>query len=379
MSLKHMSLKGWLSFGLLILGSSAAWADDKSSDCENPYEHFVFSWPIDHSCGKHTRGGTTVGTPVVESELPHPGWLSLQESGLSDFDKDRRAILAMAGGYKVTFDFLEVVGFSDDFARDKPYHSWGTEYVYVVEDTPNFISLQHVMVMKFLQENGEESEPFVMKHWRQDWTYQAKEMLVYDQSNDWHKVKIPKSQRKGAWVQSVYQVDDSPRYASYGNWQHNPSFSSWISQTTARPLPRRESSVRTDYDVLEGFNRHTISRFGWTQEEENWKKVNSGENGEATYLSKEIGIARYRAITDYDFSLGDQYMSSAGRFWADVRAVWHELISNNKSVSLNARVDGLPLFVPLFGYAEKLVGSDSYDSASGKAFARDTIESYLAQ
>jgi hypothetical protein len=66
-------------------------------------------------------------------------------------------------------------------------------------------------------------------------------------------------------------VDDSPRYAARGRWQHAAGVSTWISDETWRPLPRREFSVRKDYDVLVGTNRHTITPTGWVQEENNVK------------------------------------------------------------------------------------------------------------
>jgi hypothetical protein len=151
-----------------------------------------------------------------------------------------------------------------------------------------------------------------------------------------------------------------------------------VSQTTNRPLPRRESSVRDDYDLLEGFNRHTISQYGWTQEEENWKKVSGETQEKARYLSKEIGVARYRAITDYDFSLGDQYLNTAGEFWKDVRDIWREIIREKKSFTLHSRVNGAPMFVPLFGYAENIVSGEQYNPEAGKIFVKQTIDSYIA-
>ncbi len=350
--------------------------DDK--DCETQ-SRFVFSWPIDESCNSEPRGGTSRGAPVTLDEKIHDGWQQLQEPGLSKKERDRRAILAMAGPYKVDFDFLEVVGYSEDFTRDNPYQSWGTEYVYVVEDKANFISLQHIMVMKFVDDEGNISEPLVMKHWRQDWRYQAKEMLVFSHDNLWQMEKVPSAERQGTWVQSVYQVDDSPRYSSYGTWQHNASFSTWISQTTRRPLPRREHSIRDDYDVLEGFNRHTITRTGWVQEEENWKLV-LDENGkpDATnpYLSKELGVARYQRIVGHDFGPGDDYMATAGLFWADVRAVWQDIFEQNQGFNLIRPEGQPPLFVPLFTYAAEVDDADQYDSAKGKQFARETIKAY---
>jgi len=195
----------------------------------------------------------------------------MREPGLSTLERDRRAILAMAGPYRVSFDFLEVVRFDPALKPDAPYQSWGTEYVFVSEDRGDFIALQHVLVMHVQMEDGSTSKPMVVRHWRQEWRYQSDALLAYEGANTWARRPVPAQQREGAWVQSVYQVDDSPRYAARGRWQHNDSYSTWISDETWRPLPRREWSVRKDYQVLVGTNRHTITPDGWVQEENNLK------------------------------------------------------------------------------------------------------------
>ena len=367
-----------LSAASIASANSYQKQDQQAEDCA-AQSRFVFSWPIDDSCNSEPRGGTSRGAPTTLDPNVHEGWQKLQEPGLSQKEKDRRAILAMSGPYKVDFDFLEVVGYSSDFERDNPYQSWGTEYVYVIEDQPDFISLQHIFVMKFVDKDGNVSEPLVMKHWRQDWRYQAKQMLTYDHGKRWKIENIERSERRGAWSQTVYQVDDSPRYASYGTWSHNPSFSTWISQTTRRPLPRREHSVRDDYDILEGYNRHTITRTGWVQEEENWKLVLDKDGEPDTknpYLSKELGVARYQRIINHDFTPGDEYMARAGKFWADVREVWQELINERQGMVLATPKDQPPLFVPLFGYASEVANSETYDAQAGRAFAEKTIKAY---
>lgn len=234
---------------------------------------FTFSWSFTEACNMTPRGGTTRGAKIILDSEVHPGWLSLKNPKLKRFEKDRAAIMAMAGPYRTSFDFLEVVGYQPNFVPDNPYQSWGTEYVYLIEDSPKFIRLQHIMVMQFIMENGELSDPMVMKHWRQDWEYEPKELLEYVGNNTWKKRKLKRNERKGRWAQSVYQVDDSPRYSATGIWEHTHNFSSWKSDSTWRPLPRRERSVRQDYQVLEGFNRHTIVPNGWVQEEENLKLI----------------------------------------------------------------------------------------------------------
>ena len=343
--------------------------------CDENTSHYIFSWPISEGCDDLPRGGTSKGANVEISQAVHKGWLRIQDPLLSKFERDRAAILAMAGGYKVDFNFIETVGFSAEFKRDRPYHSWGTEYIYVVEDKPEFISLQHLMVMYFKQDDGSISEPMVMKHWRQDWTYQDRSLLEYEHSNTWVKRKVDEQRAKGAWSQAVFQVDDSPRYESLGRWVHNPSFSTWLSATTRRPLPRREYSVREDYDVLEGFNRHTITRKGWVQEEENWKLSlddNGQPNADNPYLSKEQGVARYQLSSNIDFTPGDLYMAKTAAFWRAVRAQWSTVISMNQELSLKARVDGQPLFMPLFSAAETELDADEISE-----FVKATISKYV--
>ena len=84
--------------------------------------------------------------------------------------------------------------------------------------------------------------------------------LDYDQ---FETRAVPRAERRGAWSQTVYQVDDSPRYGSLGRWVHSDEASIWEGGDAWRPLPRREHSVRSDYQVLAGRNRHTILPTGW--------------------------------------------------------------------------------------------------------------------
>mgnify|MGYP006197439051 CR=1 FL=1 len=74
--------------------------------------------------------------------------------------------------------------------------------------------------------------------------------------------------------------------------------STWISDETWRPLPRREFSVRKDYEVLVGTNRHTITPDGWLQEENNLKRVLPERRDLARRLpgrlSRHVGELRHR-------------------------------------------------------------------------------------
>ncbi|MGA0805937.1 MAG: DUF6607 family protein [Pseudohongiellaceae bacterium] len=363
---------------LLVLAASPTQAAEAAPDCPQSLR-YTFSWSLEGSCGFGPRGGSSKGAPLTLDAAPHPGWLALQEPGLSPKEKDRRAILAMAGPYRTSFEFIETVGYTRDFERARPYQSWGTEYVYVVEDSENFISLQHIMVMFAQADDGSLMGPFVQKHWRQDWHYEKTQLLVHVGPDTWQVRSLQPAEVSGAWSQSVYQVDDSPRYEASGRWEHHANFSTWRSDTTWRPLPRRESSVRDDYQVLEGTNRHTIIHNGWVHEEENYKlRLDAGGQpvADAPYLAKELGVNRYERIKDFDFSAGDAYWERTAPFWSEVRAVWREYFSAAPQLHIVEEANGVPLFAALFEQAEALT-EERFNDAQARAIVRDILDDYI--
>jgi hypothetical protein len=381
-----MKTRQFIGAGLMLLTNlllspthNLAAAEAESSACAGRLR-YTFSWSLADGCQPGPRGGTTRGAALTLDPEPHPGWLSLQEPGLTDYEKDRRAILAMAGPYRTSFEFIETVGYTPGFEPTRPYQSWGTEYIYVIEDRPDFISLQHLMVMFVAGEDGELLGPFVQKHWRQDWQYQKQDQLEFVGLDNWQHQSYPADTVAGAWSQSVFQVDDSPRYEAFGKWHHYANFSTWLSETTWRPLPRRESSVRDDYQVLEGTNRHTIIPTGWVQEEENYKVALDAVGSRAEnqpYLSKELGVNRYERITGFDWSAGDEYWAQTAAYWADVRTVWRENFLADDQLHINEVVEGVPLFAALFEQAEVLTATGSYDSAAAIPVLRDILDRYI--
>ena len=265
------------------------------------------------------RGGTTKGAPITLATGPSEAWRAIQAPGIDKFERDRRAILAMAGAYRTTFDFIETVGFKPGFHPSRPYQSWGTEYIYVIEDSGGLIRLQHLIVMFVADEAGKVQGPFVQKHWRQDWRYEAGDLHVYAGRNQWRRDRRDEASVRGRWTQAVFQVDDSPRYEAVGEWVHEGSYSAWTSETTWRPLPRREETVRSDYQVLMGTNRHTITPTGWVQEEDNLKVVLDADgkpSADVPYLSREVGVNRYGAHRGLRFLRRRPLLATLRRFLA---------------------------------------------------------------
>ena len=167
---------------------------------------YVFGWGTLPRPLAHPSGGNTLGAKYTASA---PSALDIS-SIESDFEKDRAAILSLAGSYKVDFHFMETMGLTEEFIQRGRYNSWGTELVEVLEDRGDFISLQHTLVMFFYGE-GMPTEPMVMKHWRQDWSYEDDVVFSFKGNLTWEREELSPSNVSGSWTQAVFQVDDSPR------------------------------------------------------------------------------------------------------------------------------------------------------------------------
>src|SRR5258706_13578498 len=98
----------WFTAVPMLLATMVALAQTPAEPVVAP-PRYTFSWPLD-GANPRPRGGTTRGAPVTLELAPSAAWRALQEGGLTAQERDRRAILAMAGTYRVDFDFLEITG-----------------------------------------------------------------------------------------------------------------------------------------------------------------------------------------------------------------------------------------------------------------------------
>lgn len=288
-------------------------------------------------------------------------------------EADRQAILKMAGEYEIKFQFQETVAVQPGYELRDPYYSQATEFVEVIEDRGDFISLQHVLVLQ----GEDDAEPRVVKHWRQDWQYEDRDLLVFRGLKTWEHVSLSAEEVAGTWSQAVYQVDDSPRYESFGKWVHTGDRSAWESEETWRPLPRREFSKRSDYQVLIARNRHTITPQGWVHEQDNRKLVLDAEGKPQTVLAHESGLNVYDKTDDVDFTAGRVYWEETSAYWQDVRDIWAQTFAQNQTIKLKKEVDGQKLYAALFGHAND-VRAEGYTEASRLA-ALETVNAFLIE
>jgi hypothetical protein len=245
-----------------------------------------------------------------------------------NFEKDRKAILAMAGEFKVGFHFHETFSLTSGYkVEEKPYDEEALETVKVVEDSGRRIILQHLLL----------AGPAVVKHWASIWTYEDTDILQFEGSRTWTHVKITPEQAKGTWTERVTSVDDSPRYEGYGKWEHHQESSEWTSPSN-RPLPRREYTTRKDYDLLVVTNRLTVTPEGWFHEQDNTKWVK--RDGQEYPICRENGLNTYLHVTGKDFSKANDYWTKTEAMWKDVRQVWEELYGTAPTIKVSLKADG---------------------------------------
>ena len=185
--------------------------------------------------------------------------------------KDIAAIKKMCGCFEVTFNFSETFNYSDDslYIPSKNKTDRALELALLIKDENNELSIQHLLQM------GDNDNAYIVKHWRQDWQFQNKDFYMFNGDNNWLYVNKPYKEVRNQWSQKVYQVDDSPRYEGSSSWVHVDGKSYW-ENTTDAPLPRRERTKRSDYNVTERGSRVEIMDYGWLHDQDNRKIIRTG-------------------------------------------------------------------------------------------------------
>lgn len=183
---------------------------------------------------------------------------SQSEAAQADFQRDRQAILAMAGDHRVMFDFKETAAFVPDYEPIKPKESGGYEIVRVIEDTGAKIALQHILVMEM-----DSGQTFIIKHWQQlGLRAQERARLCRGRS-------LESGSRAGRRCGGRLVAD---RLADRRGLRRAMAASAAGAMTAAmragpaprsRMLARRDAVRQPPYDRYRSVNRHALTPKGW--------------------------------------------------------------------------------------------------------------------
>ncbi len=274
-------------------------------------------------------------------------------------DLERNLIKSLAGNYRVSFKFAETFAPDQNYEYHDRHFSQAKEVAFIIDETEDKISLQHILFVG----------KHVIKHWRQDWVYENREVLSLIKDHEWEKITLTPEQAKGTWTQKVFQVDDCPRYEGYGTWVHVDGRHFWESTADAA-LPRREISKRNDYNVLKRHSHIEIFEDGsWVIEQDNEKIIRSA-TGEDTLLCLEKGLEKFTP-KNYDASETMNWWNERADFWADVRQIWAETVANKNHINVQ---DDEGLYNAQFELAEQFAG-DNYNTSN----AQEAIKALLAK
>lgn len=283
--------------------------------------------------------------------------------------EDIAAIKGQCGCHDVSFLYAETFSPDKNYTFKDRYTAKGTELVFVDEESgptnkPTKLVIQHLLVV---------NDTMVIKHWREDWEFQNTSLLKFDQNASWKRAKLTPAQVKGQWTQKVFEVDDSPRYEGSATWIHADGRTYWESTVDA-PLPRREYTKRTDYNVMRRTNHHEIRPDGYIHEQDNDKVIRS-EAGDQL-LASEKGLNTYRRTDDTKCRAAKDFWAKHRMYWADVRAVWGEILAKRDAVAIKGQVKGQTLGHELDELAVTTQKS-TYNSATSRQLIQQTIEKYL--
>jgi hypothetical protein len=283
-------------------------------------------------------------------------------------EQDRQSILAMAGDYRVRFDMRETVPFVADYTPLDPKRSGGHEVVRVIEDRGDYISLQHLLVVE-----DEDEKPVIVKHWRQDWKWQPATVVVYESSGRWTLQPVKADDRDGAWSQTVWQTDDSPRYGGVGRWTYDHGVAKWQSGPTLRPLARRDAVRHPAYTWYVGVNRHALTPKGWVHEQDN-AKVGVRDGKPVTYVH-EVVVNSYNRFNEYPVAAADSYWAKTRDYWAEVRRAWDAVIAKDGGVRVTEEANAGSVTGPRLMSLADEIDAGTTDTAQAVAAARALIGS----
>jgi hypothetical protein len=139
---------------------------------------------------------------------------------------------------------------------------------------------------------------------------------------------VSSAERQGAWSQTVWQTDDSPRYGGVGRWIHENGRVVWESSTTSRPLARRDAVRNPPYNRYASINRHALTPNGWVHEQDN-TKLGDRDGATVTFV-QEDGFNTYQHFSDYPVAVGEAYWNDTKDYWFGVRQGWDEAIARGR-------------------------------------------------
>lgn len=248
-------------------------------------------------------------------------------TGINAQQDGKKIVDKLCGCFQVDFRYAETFSPDPDYKYHDREETGGTaELALPIEISDTKIVIQHLLVV---------GQNTVVKHWREEWTYENPVIWRYKGDRTWVKESVPAGQVKGKWTQTVWEVADEPRYQGYSQFVNLDGKIIW-QNTTDAPLPRREYSARNDYNILKRTNRLNITDSGYLHEQDNQKILRV--NGSDQLLVEEKGHNSYKRIAEKECAAAKAWWEKNSSYWGRVRKIWGGHIATHDSISLKNKI-----------------------------------------
>lgn len=256
-------------------------------------------------------------------------WFCMLVTTISGYSQAEGKMIVdqLCGCFQVDFRYAETFAPDPDYKYHNREETGGTaELALPIEVSDRKIVIQHLLIV---------GPSTVVKHWREEWTYENPVIWKYKGDRTWVKETVPAADVKGKWTQTVWEVADEPRYQGYSQFVNLDGKIIW-QNTTDAPLPRREYSNRSDYNILRRTNRLNITDSGYLHEQDNQKIVRA--NGTDKLLVEEKGQNMYKKLGEKECAAAKEYWEKNGGYWGRVRKIWAVYIATHSSISLKNKI-----------------------------------------
>ncbi len=233
----------------------------------------------------------------------------------------------LCGCFSVNFKYAETFSPDDTYKFHEREDMNAIELALPIETTDKKLVIQHLLVV---------ADTMVIKHWREEWVYEAPVMYEYQGDKVWKKKELAAAETKNKWTQTVWEVNDEPRYQGVSMWVNNDGKTFWESTADA-PLPRREYSTRSDYNIMKRRNRLYLTENGYVHEQDNDKILR--EEGKDKLIAQEKGYNTYYRVEDKECAKAKEWWKNNAEFWSVVRNEWNKYIATTETVTVKSKVD----------------------------------------
>ena len=263
----------------------------------------------------------------MKTKLFLTAFWAITTTGYAQSEKELANIEQLCGCYSVNFKYAETFSPDNAYKFHDREEMNATELALAVEKSKDKIVIQHLLVIQ---------DTMVIKHWREEWKYQPSSMYEFKGDRIWIKKPLTAENTKGKWMQTVWEVSDEPRYQGLSAWIDNNNTTYWESTADA-PLPRREYTVRNDYNVMRRHNKIQLTAEGYVHEQDNDKilRTTTGDK----LIAQEKGYNTYYKMDDKECAKATQWWKENEQFWVAVRKEWEKLLQEKPTLALKPKVE----------------------------------------